>query len=95
MFDMRTILPPSLEKLYVHAFYDFESESRQDEWAFFEHMFDEPSTFTPKLTWQNVRITRTGHANWAATETCFGEAEAPVEHQDSWMAGLLRGHGPE
>jgi hypothetical protein len=52
-FDVRTILPESIEELYLYRHFDGD-----EEWERLENAFDAPSASTPHLTMENTCITQ-------------------------------------
>lgn len=81
-FDVRTILPESLEELYLHSrFYE------GDDWHLMADYFNSSSASTPNLTLDKVCIRKKiGTWRW---DVVFGNAPVPPDPTQSRLAALL------
>jgi hypothetical protein len=88
-FDVRTILPESLEGLALYG--NFFNEDGRCDWQTMKRMFREPSTYTPHLTLAKTCI----QTRWNDdTRARIGTAEDPVgQYQHPLSLRLLSGHG--
>jgi hypothetical protein len=80
-WDVRTILPESLEALYVHG--DFPGDDGEYEFENIRGVFEKPSPLTPNLSWEKTCIRR---LRQGVTRETIGGGERPV-------ALLMQGHG--
>jgi hypothetical protein len=88
-WDVRTILPESLEVLWIHD--SFPRDDGQDEWDNIVSVFESPSPSTPNLSWDRTCIRKIRHG---VTRETIGGGEEPVPVESQPLAGLLHGHGP-
>jgi hypothetical protein len=88
-FDVRTILPESLEELALHG--NFFDEDGRCDWQTMKRMFREPSPYTPHLTLAKTCIRSTWNDEARAR---IGTAEDPVDKYEHPLSlRLLVGHG--
>jgi hypothetical protein len=87
-FDVRNILPESLERLDLHGTFHNEGEY---EWRAMERVFAVPNPATPHLTMENTSIRRTWNNE---TREQIGTAEEPVSmYEHPLLSTLFDGHG--
>ncbi|KAH6872324.1 hypothetical protein BKA58DRAFT_143367 [Alternaria rosae] len=80
-FDVRTILPESLEELFMNGYFD-----AYEEWDYMENAFKAPSAFTPRLTLEKTCIQ---NGDWSDR---IGTAEAPDGVWSHPLGRLFEGH---
>jgi hypothetical protein len=88
-FDVRTILPESLEELALYG--NFFDEDGRCDWQTTKRMFREPSPYTPHLTLAKTCIRSTWNDEARAR---IGTAEDPIDKYEHPLSlRLLDGHG--
>jgi hypothetical protein len=88
-FDIRNILPESLEELYLHGSF-FDTDGQYEWWAM-ERVFRVPNTMTPRLTLEKTCIRQIWNDE---TRERIGTADEPVNtYTDLLMIHFFHGHG--
>ena len=88
-YDVRDILPESLQELCLHGFFD------DDEWEDLKRVFDLPHPATPHLTGHGLHIQRHENSNrYSPTLEVYGRAPEPPSMLKRPVGLLLSGHGP-
>lgn len=89
-WDVRTILPESLEELYMHGAFD-NDDGGYDEWEQVKDMFAAPSAVVPKLGLEKVCIWR---RRYAYSDDVIGTAVEPgALYEAPLVQRLFEGHG--
>jgi hypothetical protein len=93
VFDMRTILPVSLQELYMHG-----GEGISDEdWKHLWNIFKFPNAWTPNLRLENTCIQRFhprfGTGMPSVDMSVIGEAAPPTPLHHRRLHQLMEGHG--
>jgi hypothetical protein len=87
-FDVRTLLPQSLERLYLNGY--FGSNDGDYEWRAIERVFANASTATPRLTMDNTCIQHIWNSEARAQ---IGTAEPPPgRYFHPFLLSLFDGH---
>ncbi|KAH3905434.1 hypothetical protein HBI56_207390 [Parastagonospora nodorum] len=87
-FDVRTLLPQSLERLYLNGY--FGSNDGDYEWRAIERVFANTSTATPRLTMENTCIQHIWNSEARAQ---IGTAEPPPgRYFHPFLLSLFDGH---
>ena len=84
-FDARSLLPESLEELFLNG--DFDSFHDFEEWECMQNTFKTSSALTPRLTMENTCIKRGGSWNCR-----IGTAEEPDGAWSHPLGRLFEGH---
>jgi hypothetical protein len=88
-FDVRTILPESLQELYLHGTF-FDTDGHY-EWQAMERAFLSPNSMTPNLSLEKTCIRQRWNDE---TRERIGTAEDPVNaYTDPLMTKFFDGHG--
>jgi hypothetical protein len=88
-WDVRTILPESLEYLYIHGNFP-DDDDGIDEWDKMKSVFESPCPSTPNLAWERTCIRR---YRQGVVREVIGEAEEPIPMGSRLHAQLFEGHG--
>lgn len=87
-FDVRTLLPRSLEKLYLNGY--FGSNGGDYEWRAIERVFAYANTATPRLTLENTCIQHIW--NYEARKQIGTADSPPCRFDHPFLSSLFDGH---